>query len=79
MARNKAIGERVQALVAELLAEEAATDLEGRRENINDIEDAMVRIGDMVAREFGVQKLQTYTEHSHRSIPRVPIAATRGS
>ena len=37
MARNKAIGERVQALVAELLAEEAATDLEGRRENINDM------------------------------------------
>ena len=62
MARNKVLEERVQALVAELLAEEAATDLEGRRENINDIEDAMVRIGDMVAREFGVRKLQTYTE-----------------
>lgn len=62
MARNKSMEERVQALVAELLAEEAAADLEGRRENINDIEDAMVRIGDMVAREFGVQKLQTYTE-----------------
>ena len=61
MARNKAIEERVQALVAELLAEEAATDLEGRRENINDIEDAMVRIGDMVAREFGMLKLQAYT------------------
>ena len=36
MASNKAIEERVQALVAELLAEEAAGDLEGRRENIND-------------------------------------------
>ena len=62
MASNKAIEERVQALVAELLAEEAAVDLEGRRENINDIEDAMVRIGDMVAREFGVQKLRCHTE-----------------
>lgn len=63
MARNKALEERVQALVAELLAEEAALDLEGRRENINDIEDAMVRIGDMVAREFGVEKLKRHTEH----------------
>ena len=63
MASNKAMEERVQALVAELLAEEAAADLEGRRENINDIEDAMVRIGDLVAREFGVQKLKSHTEH----------------
>jgi hypothetical protein len=54
MARNKAIDERVKALVAELLAEEAS---DGQPKNINDIEDAMVRIGDMVAREFGVQSL----------------------
>ena len=33
MASNKAIEVRVQALVAELLAEEAAVDLEGRRED----------------------------------------------
>ena len=58
MARNKAIEERVKALVAELLAEEES---ESRLENINDIEDAMVRIGDMVAREFGVQKLASHT------------------
>lgn len=64
MARNKAIEERVQALVAELLAEESATDLEGRHENINDIEDAMVLIGNMVAREFGVQKLKSHTEQA---------------
>lgn len=62
MASNKTIEERVQALVAELLAEESAVDLEGRRENINDIEDAMVRIGDLVAREFGVQKMRCHTE-----------------
>ena len=69
MARNKVLEERVQALVAELLAEEAATDLEGRRENINDIEDAMVRIGDMVAREFGMLKLQAYTGESPEHPP----------
>lgn len=65
MARNKAIEERVKTLVAELLAEEEATD---RLENINDIEDAMVRIGDMVAREFGAQKLAVRTSQ----IPKDP-------
>ena len=55
MARNKTMEERVKALVAELLAEEGRSG--GEPENINDIEDAMVRIGDMVAREFGMQKL----------------------
>ncbi len=58
MARNKAIEERIKTLVAEVLAEE---ELDGRAENINDIEDAMVRIGDMLAREFGVQKLAAHT------------------
>lgn len=51
--------DRIKSLVAELLAEEK---FEGRRPNINDIEDAMVRIGDLVAREFGIQAL---AEHSH--------------
>lgn len=59
MARNKAIEDRVKTLVAELLAEEKA---EGQHhQNINDIEDAMVRIGDMVAREFGMQALAAHT------------------
>ena len=58
MARNKTIEERVKTLVAELLAEEKA---DGQLENINDIEDGMVRIGDMVAREFGMQKLAAHT------------------
>ena len=61
MARNKQVEERVKALVAEMLADEAAEETAGRRENINDIEEAMVRIGDMVAREFGVQKLAQHT------------------
>lgn len=58
MARNKAIEDRVKTLVAELLADEEA---DAQHENINDIEDAMVRIGDMVAREFGMQKLAAHT------------------
>ena len=57
MARNKTMEERVKELVAEVLAEESAGGSGARLENINDIEDAMVRIGDMVAREFGTQKL----------------------
>ena len=59
MARNKWIEERVKVLVAELLAEEE-TQGATKEENINDIEEAMVRIGDMVAREFGVQKLAAH-------------------
>ena len=58
MARNEAIEERVKTLVAEMLAEEEALDQLG---SINDIEDAMVRIGDLVAREFGVQALAAQT------------------
>ena len=58
MARNKTIEERVKTLVAELLAEEKS---DGPLKNINDIEDAMVRIGDMVAREFGLQTLAAHT------------------
>jgi hypothetical protein len=50
MASNQTIKERVKALVAELLAEEEAAGLNGERENIEDIENGMVRIGDMVAR-----------------------------
>ena len=58
MARNKSMQERVKELVAEVLAEEKS---DGRPENINDIEEAMIRIGDQVAREFGVQKLAART------------------
>jgi len=61
MARKPSREERIKALVAELLAEEAAQHEPGRRENINDIEDAMIRIGDLVAREVGVQKLAVHT------------------
>ena len=64
MVKNKASEERIQALVAELIAEEAKQEFqvfEGQSENINDIENAMVRIGDMVAREFGMQKLARLT------------------
>jgi Zn finger protein HypA/HybF involved in hydrogenase expression len=60
MATNKGIEERVKALVAAVLADEAEEGLDAKRENINDIEEQMVRIGDMVAREFGLQKLATH-------------------
>ena len=59
MASNKSIQERVRELVAEVLAEEKSA---GHRENINDIEEAMIRIGDLVACEFGVRKLAAYTQ-----------------
>lgn len=61
MASNSLIEARVKALVAEVLAEEAAEGRDGRRENINDIEDAMIRVGDMVARELGIEKLARHT------------------
>jgi hypothetical protein len=69
MARNKAIEERVKALVAELLADEEAEGLSAKGENINDIEEAMVRIGDMVAREFGVQKLAAHMSRPPQQPP----------
>lgn len=75
MARNKAIEERVKTLVAEMLAEEEA---EGQLDNINDIEDAMVRIGDLVAREFGVQAWPLIPVRCRR-IPTVLNAGRRGS
>ena len=77
MARNKLIEERVQALVSELLAEEAGMELGGRRENIDDIENAMVRIGDLVAREVGMQKLKLHTEHPPEH-PRCPQCGHAG-
>ena len=69
MARNKAIEERVKSLVAELLAEEESQGLINLHENINDIEESMVRIGDMVAREFGMQKLASHTTRVVESPP----------
>ncbi len=63
MVSNKRIEDRIKALVAEVLAEEKAQGQSVPRETINDIEDAMVRIGDMVAQEFGIQKLAEHTGH----------------
>ena len=78
MARNKAIEERVQAVVAEMLADEEAQGLNAENENINDIEEGMVRIGDMVAREFGQRKLAAHMSRPPQD-PRCPTAARRGS
>jgi hypothetical protein len=60
MATKKSMEERIRELVAEVLAEEKEQDRCG--ETIDDIENAMIRIGDQVAREFGVQKLAQHTE-----------------
>ena len=60
MASHQAIQDRVQALVADLLAEE----LERDDELIDDIEEAMVELGDAVAREFAAQKLARRMEQA---------------
>lgn len=77
MARNKAIEDRVKTLVAELLADEEADGLDCQHENINDIEDAMVRIGDMVAREFGMQKLVAHASQMPKD-PQCPHCGHAG-
>lgn len=77
MAINKlSIEERVKSLVKDLLAEEAA---EGRNanENINDIEDGMVRIADLVAKEFGIQKLAAHMSQPPES-PACPKCGQAG-
>jgi hypothetical protein len=52
----------IKALVAAMLAEEEeAEGLDVEHETIDDIENAMIRIGDAVAREVGVQKLARHT------------------
>ena len=53
--------ERIKAVVAALLAEEEAGGFGSARETIEDIENDMIRIGDAVAREVGVQKLARHT------------------
>ncbi len=79
MASNKAVEDRIKELVAEVLAEEKRAGLEDRQENINDIEDAMVRIGDLVAREFGMQKLAEHTgpEPEHPPCPKCGCAGVK--
>lgn len=77
MASSKAISERVKALVAELLADEEAQGLNAADENINDIEDGMVRIGDLVAREFGLRKFAAHMSRPPQD-PRCPDCGHAG-
>ena len=49
-----------------MLADEEAQGLNAENENINDIEEGMVRIGDMVAREFGQRKLAAHMSRPPR-------------
>lgn len=63
MASKKSLEERIKETVAAVLAAEAEADGDAwEHETIDDIEDAMVRIGDLVAREVGVQKFARHTE-----------------
>ncbi len=71
---QRPLEERVKSLVAEILAAEAAEGADWRSENIDDIENAMIRIGDLVAREVGVQKLAAHVAES----PAVPQCPTCG-
>jgi hypothetical protein len=61
--------ERIKTLVKALLAEEEAEGWDAGRETIDDIEDAMIRIGDAVAREVGIQKLACHTGEASGSRP----------
>lgn len=61
MASKKVLEDRVKELVEAMLADEEAEEGEGRPETIDDIENAMVRISDLVACEVGVRKLARHT------------------
>jgi hypothetical protein len=77
MASNPAKEARIKAVVAAILAEEEAMDgVDFEHENINDIEDAMIRIGDLVAREVGIQKLVRHTRQVGE--PKCPTCGTAG-
>jgi hypothetical protein len=69
MVSSQARRERVQAVVAEMIAAELAECGDDSHEDINDIEDAMVEIGDAVAREFAVQKLARRTQRPEQPPP----------
>jgi hypothetical protein len=63
MASKKSTEERIKEVVAAVLAAEAEADGDAwEHETVDDIEDAMVRIGDLVACEVGVQKFARHTE-----------------
>jgi hypothetical protein len=68
-ARLQAKKERLQAVMAEMLAAEEAEGWDDSDENINDIEDAMVEIGDSVAREFATRKLERRLRQSPHPPP----------
>ncbi len=74
MAKDSGKQERIKALVAELLAEEAAEDgVDLERENIDDVENSMVRLGDLMPVRSGC-KCWPATRAKSTSILRVPSA-----
>lgn len=77
MATKKDRQARVQAFVREILAAEETAGFDGRGENINDIELGMIEIGNMVAREFGAQKLAAHASEVCED-PRCPRCGSPG-
>jgi hypothetical protein len=68
-ARAAARKARIQAVTAEMLAEEAARGWDELDGDINDIENAMCEIGDAVAREYAALKL---AKRMPQSVPPPP-------
>jgi hypothetical protein len=63
MAFKKSTEVQIKEVVAAILAMEAEADGDAwEHETIDDIENEMVRIGNLVAREVGLQKLARHTE-----------------
>ncbi len=69
---------RIKELVAAILIEEQAEGLDVEHETIDDIENAMIRIGDAVAREVGVQKLARHTGETSGPCPLSALRACGG-
>lgn len=69
---NQARAERIQAVVAAILADEESRGLADGPETIDDIENEMIEVGDLVAREFGKRRLARHTSRpcEHPQCPR---------
>lgn len=74
---NQGRAERIQATVAAILADEEARGLSDGPETIDDIENEMIEIGDLVAREFGKRRLARHTRQPCEN-PQCPSCGSPG-
>lgn len=58
---NQAREERIKAVIAAILADEESRGLGDGPETIDDIENEMIEIGDLMAREFGKRRVARHT------------------